>query len=362
MLRLGIGLNQTTSRRDDLSMDRDAVFPPEWIEKQWPRWSARSERDPAPQQLLVGEANRAGFRQWIEHEVGLLRDHEAGRLIPRLRSEEHFLQTVNELGVAALLRSCGFDPRYEVELAGLTPDWLIHDGAGERALIEVVTRMNPQVAERRRWHRFAGRVETIELGWGVHVGPPTVAAPDDRVAKHHASLIRSWLRDFEGQAGATQTWDGYTYRIAGPTQTGSAMLLHPSPEAGPVDHDVLVNAIRSKVDKYRELCEELQAALLVVVASDALNGHSADSFKRSLTSVRPSATITFGEGDVGLLADQTFSLEDREPPSMPFHPSLSDVAFLDLTLEKLRWTLLGIEGRRPLPASLLTDASLRPVA
>lgn len=338
----------------------DLVFTDEWIASQEQRWDRRADSDPAAQQLLVRDPARRPLRSWIEAEVALLEERSAPRVVPRLRSEDLFQSTVNELGVGALLRASGFAVWYDPDFDGQTPDWYGETISTPGVVVEVATRPNTFAGERRRWNRLRERVRQLGPRWTLFVRDARrVSAPDDGAQKHIARELARFLGGGERSVGDELVADGYTFWIHSESLIDSADLVVPAVEAGWTDYVPLTEIVGEKASRYRSLCERTGLPLVVVVASDVMNGHDAEGMLLEMNSTQNVFEATFGPDTEGLIIDQSRSFDDRPLPEFP--PVVSDVLFMTFTVERLSWRPIGSRSAaRPLGPNTFTSQVLRP--
>ncbi len=118
------------------------------------------------------------------------------RLRSRLHSDQAFVTASTELAVAAALQDAGLLPHYEVEVDGVTPDFLV-EGLDRPLLVEVWTRREPDRLRRanRAWAVFRGHVAEIPVPIGLHIiGPEReeLRPPDSRSARQIVKELQEW--------------------------------------------------------------------------------------------------------------------------------------------------------------------------
>lgn len=236
-------------------------------------------------------------------------------------------------------------------------------------VVEVVTVTNTREETRRRWQRLRARIEKIDSPWALLVRVPArfdkdgrrlpPAAPDDGEQVAIAKDLAKWLTSPDTGVDSEHQVGVYTFFVERRSPTGSTLFARPSPEAGPVDYDRVLRNINDKGSKYGTTCGALGVPMVVVVASDLMNGHSADGLIRELTSTDHSGTVVFGVGDVGLISDQTFPMGPRELPWI--HSGVSAVSFMHFTLEELRWELwANVDADVPFDTTAMHSGTLSP--
>lgn len=324
------------------------IFPREWIEAQAGQWANRNAWDRTAQQLLVEDPDRQSFRRWLQEQADELSPSEASQVVARLRDENNYLQALHELCAAAVLRRSGLTVAYERPIAeGLTPDWLCFDNAGDLVLVaEVVTRTNIHHDKRRRWVQLKSRASELPLDRAVstRLSPATraaseVLAPDDGEQKAIIKALGEWLRT-PPTPGEDLDFGPYIFRYMGPSHSGCLFLTTPSPEAGTVDHRPLVKSIRKKISRYGRACDQRGVPLMVVIASDLLNGHSVDGLKSELGFAPPSFTAIFDGDEDGVFLDETVSMADGTVEN-PFDDRLSAIGYLEAPLGRVEFELVA---------------------
>ena len=138
-----------------------AVFDAEFV-TEMARKHARRPRSYQPDLYFVTTSPaRETLRSWIESKIDAVPEPGRTRITNQLRSDDHFVETLNELAVHSTLAEAGFTAHYEPDLDGVTPDLLVPATAARNALIvEVWTRKLPAAAANRRraWQALRERV------------------------------------------------------------------------------------------------------------------------------------------------------------------------------------------------------------
>jgi hypothetical protein len=253
------------------------VFTPEWISEQKRKY-AHCPKHARPRQYRFWTSDEcAVYRDSIEQWVGHISPESRTKVIPRLRKPEQFKQTYNELAVGESLRHMGHIVEYEVELQGLTPDWLVRSSdACAGLIIEVVSSNPPQERERcnNGWDGFRHRLDELPGNVLLYVQPPfddgdgnPVAPPSGPRQKQIVSYVREWL-ETSPPKGQGYAIDGIVIRFVGRDPD----LDHVSCAIGClpfwVDAAPLRESVKEKAGKYRGLVQELQLPFVVCVIPD----------------------------------------------------------------------------------------------
>lgn len=219
---------------------------------------------------------------------------------------------------------------YEHALGGLTPDWwLPATPEAPAVIVEVWTRSHPSgdAARRRKWLALKEEVAKIPVGVNLLVRPNRVQAPDKAVVRKVVGRLRQWLLDAHRPDGAGIEVDGYRFTVHSSRPVLAAMLS--TPERGSAfGVDDVLDAIKTKVKRYSDTAEALNAALIVVVGGepgtpidlglvrDALSGKNSFTMTISLNEEQP-----FTEWSGGLRSSET-------PPDLG--PALSAVGWIQV--------------------------------
>ena len=112
----------------------------------------------------------------------------------RAERDEQRFHTFRELIVGSKIRKLMIDTRYEQELAGKTPDWLIKDEAGNVVeLVDVFTLHQRRETESDMFETIS--TGAIWTGW-VTIPPDHLYAKIEQKANAYAALVRSILRPY----------------------------------------------------------------------------------------------------------------------------------------------------------------------
>jgi hypothetical protein len=210
----------------------------------------------------------------------------AASLYHNLQTQGRFLQSYNELAVAAILQGAGLKLAYERELNGRTPDFLALDGSDRPThIIEVLNQKRPKPVDAadRRWKELSDRFEGVSQPWRLRVARISGerSGPYADLAIHMVRETEKWLAS--KQIGIWDGWaiDDYTFLVVAKSPGTHLELLTPIEEVW-VDSDTLAEEIRKKVSRYAELAQRLDTPLIVVVGADDALAVSSDIVKSAL--------------------------------------------------------------------------------
>ena len=283
----------------------------------------------------------AGLRAWVETVVSAVPEPGRAKLISRLRSDDHLVNTLNELAVGAALQAAGFAPLYERELEGGTPDWFVPATHGAPPLIVEVWNKNlPQAAvgRRRQWQELKQRVGKIQVGVVINVlplerqGPPTTD-----VAKRILSGLRAWLGCdpvpgseivLPAAEKAKTEAPGYRFRISGMNPNGDCAILTVPGEGGAYTTADALKEIEIKIKKYAPTAAAMGAALVVVVAAEPGTPISKGTL-RNIVEGKQSFEIVIDPHRQGEIADITLPMNAVDEPRT-FSPAVSALGWAQL--------------------------------
>lgn len=278
--------------------------------------------------------SRAGLRDWIERAVALVPAPGQAKLISRLRVDEHFVNTLNELAVGAVLQGSFATVLYEQKLKGLTPDWYVPGiGSMPPLIVEVWNKNHAQGAagRRRGWLALKARVERIEIDVALNVitvarqGPPSTD-----LCTQIARELRSWLSADAPAWGSQKVIHGYRFHVASTgTQVGHAQMSFPG-EGGAFTTADALDEIESKVAKYAAISSATEAAFLVVVAHETGTPISRGTLHDVIRG-RQSFEIVFDLTSHGQVADITMPMNAADVPR-DFDAALSGIAWVDVAV------------------------------
>jgi hypothetical protein len=267
------------------------VFAPEWVAEQVRKYGNRPDHArPTLYAFWTSDEDRPR-REIIERWVDLLPPASRQRLIPRLRTPEQFEQACNELAVGDSLRRIGHAVEYEVEIDGLTPDWVVHPrGAGPAFILEVLSSRPPEERERHDegWDVLRRRLESLPSNAFLYIQPPFYAGGDKPVAppsgtrqKQIARYVEQWLGSGP-VPGEGYEIDGIVIRFVGrnPDRAGVACGLACLPYW--VDGNPLRDAVKEKAEKYRKVSESARLPLVVCVIPDFRSGRGLDELQKAV--------------------------------------------------------------------------------
>ncbi len=309
------------------------VFTSDFLDELERRYDNRRSWEQPDVYFLATSPERATEREWIEHQVAELDSDARAKVIPKLRSDDHWVATFHELSVLAVLRDAWLEPTYESILAGtdLTPDILI-EGAGRGVAVEVWTR---RVSDRKRkeqvgWRELCGRLSPIPSGLGLRVEATerdtVIAPPTASRAKQLERELSVWLLGAGTSVGALYEHPPYRFVVAG-TIPSVRTLLVPPRRGGSVSTDDVLDGIRDKVRRYAPALRVADRSLVVAVAAETVPIDM--ELIRAALRGSQSTSVTFGPFDSGLLADHSVQLrKDDVPPR--FDPTLAAVAWLSV--------------------------------
>lgn len=290
-----------------------------------PAWERSAIHD------LVLSDEKAQMRAWIEQEVARIPEPGRSELIRRLRSERSFLPSMHEVATAAVLTEAGLELRYEANVGGRTPDFLVpDDGSGHPAIVEVWTRelARDSRGQVRAWEALRARIGQIPVPAGLAVDVRTrKRAPSPRQSKEISSGLRRWLLDAPRATGESINVDGFRFVVTG-TMPGLTAYLPVQHPGGWFDSSSVVDTIRAKVDRYRELTHTAGAALVVVVGSDVRAPLTLDLLRSTMRG-QNSGAISWSAGSTGYIGEWSTAMRKREA-APTFDPVLSAVGWIEV--------------------------------
>jgi hypothetical protein len=276
------------------------VFTPEWVADRKRRYGNRPEHArPTLYRAWTSEEDRP-HREVIERWVELLPPDRRQRIIPKLRAPEQFQEAYNELAVGDSLRRMGHAPEYEVEVNGLTPDWLVRPRESDPGFIlEVVSSMPADDRERHDegWYALCRRLEALSGGAVLHIQPPffdggngPVAAPPGPRQKQIARGVALWLKT-DPAVGEGLDFDGLLIRFLGRKPNGGGVGCGMSCLPFFVDGAPLREAVKEKEGKYREVSQSTRLPFVVCVVPDFRSGRGIRELEEAVLG-RPHARWT----------------------------------------------------------------------
>lgn len=309
----------------------ESVFSSEFVQELQRRYARRQEWERPDIYFVATSPKRSEHRAWIEAQVAALDDDARSKMIPRLRGDDHFITTFNELSVVAVLREAGFDPRYEAKLPGtnLTPDILLESPRGG-AVIDVWTRRVSDEArnEGRRWRELRERLRPIPSSFGLRVEPVTRAVaippPAAAVAKQLTRELRGWLLSTTTVVGSVFEHPPYRFIVVA-RQLGLQTVLAQTRSGGWVSTDDVLDGIRDKVSRYASVARANNTSIVVAVAAETVPIDV--DFLRATLAGTQTMSATFNMFDSGVIAESSFTLR-RDDTTPAIDPVLSAVAWL----------------------------------
>jgi hypothetical protein len=221
---------------------------------------------------LATDAIRERQRAWVNRTLANLDPQGAESLFRNLQTQGRFLQSYNELAVAAILQAAGMKLAYERDIQGKTPDLVAFDASDEPThIVEVLNRKRPKPVDAadRRWNELTDRFARIDKPWRLRVarisGERSGPYPD--VAIKLARETEKWLTSNPTAVGQGWAMGDYTFLVVAKSPGTQLELLTPIEEVW-VDSDTLAEHIREKVSRYADLAEHLGVPLVVVVGAD----------------------------------------------------------------------------------------------
>jgi hypothetical protein len=282
---------------------------------------------------------RTALREWIERTVALIPEPGRSGLISRLRSDDNFVTAISEVAVAAALHEAGLYPESELSLDGLTPDLFVA-GTEDRVpiIFEVWTRQHKdgEPGRRRSWQALVEQVAKIPVSVGLTIGDTRKIGPPDRQqARQIARELRRWLLGADRPLGAAYEVLGYRFIVYGPIPGSLCAVLARPGEGGAFGSDVVLDVIRTKTGRYRDLAKKLRAAFVVVLGAQAGTPLDLETVRAALDG-RQALTFLLPPALVGPAAEATVQLhrEHRVPE-------------LDAALSAVAW-VQAVEGNQKL--------------
>ena len=285
---------------------------------------------------LATAHERKAQRDWVNAALERLPEHGRNRIFEHLLENKRFIQSYNELAVAAILIDAGYSVTYELNLYGQTPDLAVHSTAGRLlAIVEVANRLLPAAVDSQatRWEKLRSRVQRIPVPMLIRVVKKdgTAEGPDDGISKKIAHELRAWMTSAEFTHGVAGDYAGF-YWIAAERLPGThADLLVPREEIW-ANSDALVPTITEKVDAYAALCTRLDVPLIVVVAADPR--HSIGSgLVQGAVEGKLTLTVNLNLLKVGPSSSGPLKMHATDAPHR-WDPALSGVGWLQTGIDE----------------------------
>ena len=229
---------------------------------------------------------REAQRAWVNQTLARLDSGGAESLFGKMQTQGRFLQSYNELAVAAILQTPGMKLAYEREIRGKTPDFLALDPDDRPThIIEVLNRSRPKAVDAadRRWQELTDRFALFDKPWRLRVArfSGDRGGPYSDEALHMVRETKKWLTS--NPIAVNEGWSigDYAFTVVAKSPGTQFELLTPIEEVW-VDSDTLAKDIRDKVSRYDDVAEQLGVALIVVVGADDNLAVSSDIVKSAL--------------------------------------------------------------------------------
>lgn len=315
-------------------MNPTAVFTYEFIADLNRRFATRPASHQEDIYFVATSSGRAGLRQWIEQEVARIPEPGRTKLVSRLRADEHFVNTLNELAVASVLQGVGGDVLYEHDLDGVTPDWYLTGVAGRPPLVVEVWNKNHaqgSAARRRLWLGLQRLVRQIPAGAVLNVvATGRQGPPQHGTAKQIAGELRRWLLAENARVGSQREVKGYRFQIASVGAVGGPADMTLPGESGAFTTREARTAIASKVRRYEQVVAGRGDAFVVVVGHQVGTPISKGTMA-DLVAGRQAFEVAFDPLMVGEFFDLTLPMNVVDVP-MSLSGAVSAVGWIDIVL------------------------------
>jgi len=233
------------------------VFTDEWVQKLEYRYRGHARYEKPNIYFYATFPQYEDLRSEIETWVAQLSESNRAQIIPRLRKEEKFEETYNELVVGHILSKLGFKIEYEkpfyVNGRKYTPDW--YTTRDELSLsVEVLTTnpSQPSVQERRKWTYFLARLSEISSNAKLNIIYHRNSAPDQKEVTRLKRQLEIWLARDDVFEGDKIIIHDITFELFGRNSDKHVSLLDPV-SVFCVSAQSLKPKIQEKVDKYKSL-------------------------------------------------------------------------------------------------------------
>jgi hypothetical protein len=185
----------------------------------------------------------------------------------------------------------GHEVEYEVDLEGLTPDWLVSSaGRGPQFVVEVVSSKPPVQRERYDdgWDELRRRVEGVVGNTVLYIQPPfpvedeePVAPPSAQRQKQIVRRVREWL-DTAPLEGTTVSIDEIVIHL----MERDRNLTHVSCGIGYmpfcVDAAPLKESVKEKAKTYRKVVQARRLPFVVCIVPDFDSGRGLDDLESAV--------------------------------------------------------------------------------
>lgn len=320
-------------------MSERAMFDEAFVADLKVKWAARPAWERPALYSVATAPERAAQRAWMAACLERVPEPGRSRLRSRLHSDQAFVTASTELAVAAALQDAGLLPHYEVEVDGVTPDFLV-EGLDRPLLVEVWTRREPDQLrqDERAWSVLQGRVAEIPVPIGLHIIWPDreeLRPPDSRSGKQIVRKLKEWLLAVwdAPQEGMTREIGGYVFRVGAVRIPGLRARLHTPEGGGWADSDTVLKAVRAKVLRYASATHSRAGYLLVVLSAEDGAGLQLNQLSSALAGKQTlSVSLDRLPGPGNLIAWKTPRWSSDEPET--FDPALSAIGWLEVKVEE----------------------------
>ncbi|MFC7650512.1 hypothetical protein ACFQX6_66830 [Streptosporangium lutulentum] len=261
-------------------------FGPEFVEAHRRRFGHKAPQERSLTYDNAVEDEFSSRRDWLDEQLRHLPLSQAEAMAGCVWQDDHYWPVHFELAVGAALRQAGLEIVYEQSWDGQTPDWTVLSATGEPLCLVEVHTASPSrdtYGRMRAWHQLTQRIKTIPVGVVLRlesIGQP-VQAPDPRIAKKITQELKVALSSpLSGPRIATSF--GYTFVVQGhpiagllPSPFGLyACFDAPSSMAGQVSAAQIIEPVKNKISKYRQLVNKHDLPLVVAVGAHRFTGLS----------------------------------------------------------------------------------------
>jgi hypothetical protein len=280
---------------------------------------------------LATDPLRERQRGWVNLTLANLDPGGAESLFHNLQTSGRFLQSYNELAVAAILQTAGLKLAYEPSIQGKTPDLVAVAADRPTHIFEVLNRKKskPVDASDRRWQELSDRFARFEQPWRLRVARLSGdrGGPYPDVAIHLVRETKTWLNSVPTAVGDGWAIDDYTFLVVAKSPGTHLVLMTPVEEVW-INSDTLAEDIEEKVSRYGSLAEDLDVPLVVVVGADDTLAVTSEIVKSALggqLSISLNLNL-FGVG-TGLSTSTPLKLHPTDAPRV-WNAALSAVGWL----------------------------------
>jgi hypothetical protein len=213
------------------------------------------------------------IHQQIEDWVAALPQAERTKMIPKLRSKDHFWHAYHELVVGNFLNGLGLKTEYERKFGEQTPDWFAYSNDGSQSFIVEVVTVNAAKEsvgfEDRQLNDLTWRLGEIPLDFAVRIScveKSAIKQLDSRRSQRIAKAVRGWLQAYNALSQPSFSLEGFAFNIVERDRGYATLQL-----AGPgrpiyAPSKPLREKIEGKLHKYKPLVLSNKMPLVVAVA------------------------------------------------------------------------------------------------